>query len=86
MSSFTYQFLLILKSPLLLLFFFELKIYHTEKPIALQEGKVLDIIEEGPLRVAIKARWDVIGQASSIEQTIYLTATSPIIEFNTEVK
>jgi alpha-mannosidase len=45
----------------------------------------ISIIEEGPLRVALKLEFK-LSEKSSLEQIVYLCADSPILEFETNVE
>eukprot|EP00128_Syssomonas_multiformis_P000205 Colp12_sorted_trinity150504_noHs@25097 len=61
----------------------DVEVYHLEKSWLVEEG-TCTLLESGPLVASVVAKYHV-GKASTVTQTITLTATSPALLFKTEV-
>lgn len=63
----------------------DVDIFHLEKLSTCQGARSYQIVEQGPLRAAVAFEYD-LSSTSTLAQTVYLTATSPRLDFNTEVE
>lgn len=63
----------------------DMDVFHLEKRYEVGAAKAARVIEWGPLRASVEFEYE-LGAASTLKQTVSLTAISPRLDFSSEVE